>query len=44
LVEKDIGKCPLGKPRRWEDNIEMNIRGIGYEDCWHMEIAQDNVN
>lgn len=21
----------------------MNIRGIGYEDWWHMELAQNNV-
>jgi hypothetical protein len=27
--EKSEGKRPLGKPsRRWEDNIEIDIRGI----------------
>jgi hypothetical protein len=43
LAEKHLGKCPLRKPRRWKNNVEMNISGIGYEDWWHMEIAQDNV-
>jgi hypothetical protein len=30
LVGKPEGKRPLGKPRRrWEDNIKMDLRGIG---------------
>lgn len=31
------------KTRKQEDNLKMNIRGIGYEDWWHMELAQNNV-
>jgi hypothetical protein len=31
LVGKPEGKRPLGKPRRrWEDNIKMNLREIGW--------------
>jgi hypothetical protein len=30
LVWKPDGKRPLGRPnRRWEDNIGMNLMGIG---------------
>jgi hypothetical protein len=32
LVGKPEGKRPLGRPRRrWEDNIEMDLRGSGWE-------------
>jgi hypothetical protein len=32
LVGKNEGERPLGKPsRRWEDNIEMNLKEIGCE-------------
>jgi hypothetical protein len=32
LVEKTEGKRPIGRPRRrWEDNIRMNVREIGWE-------------
>jgi hypothetical protein len=31
LVGKLQGKRPLGRPRRrWEDNITMNLRDIGW--------------
>jgi hypothetical protein len=31
LIEKPEGKGPLGRPRRrWEDNIKMDLRGIGW--------------
>jgi hypothetical protein len=31
LVGKPEGKRPLGRPRRrWEDNIRMDIREIGW--------------
>jgi hypothetical protein len=31
LVEKPERKKPLGRPRcRWEDNIVMNLHGVGY--------------
>jgi hypothetical protein len=42
LVGKPEGKRPLGRPRRrWEDNIQMEIRevGCGVMDC--IELAQD---
>jgi hypothetical protein len=32
LVGKREGKRPLGRPkRRWEDNIRMDIREIGWK-------------
>jgi hypothetical protein len=31
LVRKPEGKRPLGRPRRrWEDNIKMDLREIGW--------------
>jgi len=31
-LEKSEGKRQLGRPgRRWEDNIRMNLREIGWE-------------
>jgi hypothetical protein len=31
LVGKPEGKKPLGRPRhRWENNIKMDLRGIGW--------------
>jgi hypothetical protein len=42
LVGKPEGKRPLGRPgRKWDDNIRMNLRNIGWEgvDCIHL--AQD---
>jgi len=39
LVGKPGGKTPLGRPtRRWEDNIKMDLREIGWEG---VELAQD---
>ena len=32
LVEKPVGKGPLGRPRRrWEDNIKMDLQEVGCE-------------
>jgi hypothetical protein len=31
LVGKPLGNWPLVRPRKWEDNIETNLKGIGYE-------------
>jgi hypothetical protein len=32
LVGKPVGKRPLGRPRRrWEDNIRMDLREIGWD-------------
>jgi hypothetical protein len=41
-VGKPEGKRPLGKPRRrWEDNIEMDIREIGWGGMDWIDLAQD---
>ena len=42
LVGKPEGRSPLGRPRcRWEDNIRMDLQGVGcgYTDC--IGLAQD---
>jgi hypothetical protein len=44
FVEKPEGKRPLGRPRRrWEDNIKMDITGIGVEgvDWIHLDQNRD---
>jgi hypothetical protein len=42
FVGKSQGKRPLGRPRRrWEDNIKMNIRDIGWEVTEWMKLVQD---
>ena len=41
LVGKPEGKRPLGRPRRrWEDNIKMDLWGVGGGGDW-MVLAQD---
>jgi hypothetical protein len=41
-VGKPEGKGPLGRPRRrWEDNIMMNLREIGWGDMDWSNLAQD---
>jgi len=40
-VGKPEGKRPLGRPRRrWEDNIKMDLWGVGGGGDW-MVLAQD---
>jgi len=35
---------PLGTPRRrWEDNIRMDLRGIGWEGVGWIDLAEDKV-
>jgi hypothetical protein len=42
LVGKPERKRPLGRPRhRWEDNIRMDLREIGWESVNWMHLAQD---
>ncbi|KAJ4442380.1 hypothetical protein ANN_03966 [Periplaneta americana] len=41
LVGRPEGKRPLGRPRRrWEDNIKMDLREVGYDREW-INLAQD---
>jgi hypothetical protein len=41
-VGKPEGKRPLGKPRsRWEDNIRMDLREIGWGGMDWIDLAQD---
>jgi hypothetical protein len=42
LVRIREGKIPLGRPRRrWEDNIKMGVRGIGWGGIDEIDLAQD---
>jgi hypothetical protein len=42
LVGRPEGRRPPGRPRcRWEDNIKMDIREVGWEDMNWIELAQD---
>jgi len=42
LVGKPEGKIPLGRPRRrWEDNIKMDLQGVGCGGMDWIELAQD---
>jgi hypothetical protein len=42
LVGKLEGKRPLGRPRhRWEDNIKLDLRKIGWGGMDWIDLAQD---
>jgi hypothetical protein len=42
LVGKPGGKRPLGRPRsRWEDNIRINLRELGWGGMEWINLAQD---
>ncbi|KAJ4448683.1 hypothetical protein ANN_00073 [Periplaneta americana] len=42
LVGRPEGKRPLRRPRRrWEDNIKMDLREVGYNDREWINLAQD---
>jgi hypothetical protein len=42
LVGKPEGKRPLGRPRRrWEDNIRIDLREIGWRGMDWINLAQD---
>jgi hypothetical protein len=42
LVGKPEGRRPLGRPRlRWEDNIKMDFRKMGFWDVDWIDLAQD---
>jgi hypothetical protein len=41
-VEKTEGKRPAGRPRlRWEDNVKMNLNGIGWGGRDWIHLTQD---
>jgi hypothetical protein len=41
-VEKPERRRPLGRPRhRWEDNIKMDLQGVGCRDIDWIKLAQD---
>jgi hypothetical protein len=45
LGEKAGGKMICGRlVRTWEDNIQTDLREVGYEDGRRMELGQDHVN
>jgi hypothetical protein len=42
LVGKPEGRRPLGRPRRrWEDNIKMDLREVGWRVINWINLAQD---
>jgi hypothetical protein len=42
LVSKPEGKRPLRRPRhRWEDDIRMDLREVGWEGVDWMHMSQD---
>jgi hypothetical protein len=42
LMGKSQGESPLGRPRRRrEDNIKMDLREIGCDDMYGIDLAQD---
>ncbi|KAJ4439876.1 hypothetical protein ANN_08005 [Periplaneta americana] len=42
LVGRPEGKRPLGRPRRrWEDNIKMDLKEVGYDDRDWINLAQN---
>jgi hypothetical protein len=44
LVGRPEGRRPLGRlRRRWEDNIRMDLREIGFGDVDWIHLAQDRV-
>jgi hypothetical protein len=44
LVERPDEKRPLGRPRRrWEDNIKLDLREIGFDGANWIQLAQDRV-
>jgi hypothetical protein len=42
LVGKHYGKRSVGRPkRRWEDNIIVDLREVGWEDVDWIHLVQD---
>jgi hypothetical protein len=44
LVRRPHGKRPLGRPRRrWEDNINVELRKIGIDGANWIQLDQDRI-
>jgi hypothetical protein len=44
LVGRPEGKKPLGRPRRrWENNINLDLREIGIDGANWIQLAQERV-
>jgi hypothetical protein len=42
LVGKPVGRRPLGRPMyRWENNIKMDFREVGWGEIDWIDLAQD---
>jgi hypothetical protein len=42
LAGKPGGKRPIGRPRRkWEDNVKMDLRELGWDGMDWIDLAQD---
>jgi hypothetical protein len=42
FVTKPNGKRPLGRQkRRWDDNSKMDLREIGFDGMYWIDLAQD---
>jgi hypothetical protein len=42
LVGKAQGSRPFGRPKcRWEENIKMYLKGIGWQDVEWIDLALD---
>jgi hypothetical protein len=45
LVGKPEGNRPIGRPgRRWEDNIKNDLKEIGWEVVYWIDLVQDRDN
>jgi hypothetical protein len=43
LIGNLHGKQTFGRPRRWENNIKIDLREMGCEDMRWMELPPDSV-
>jgi hypothetical protein len=39
----NLGKWKLGRPKTWDDNINMDFSAAGFEDGRWMELVQDRA-
>jgi hypothetical protein len=45
LIRKLKGKIPFGRPRhKWENNIKMYLKGMGFEGVDWIQLAQVRVH